>query len=155
MLHCLNGLKNNGFSVFQLWSLGLSPAQPWPNLSLHSGLGLQFLKVLAPKCPAQPWALSPSPACTTLDVDNATKCCFEAIGSLHDLFVCPLTHEEKEVEKWQMDDHLGFQGLWREGCVVYDGTIVVLYQGPGMSGDSYYTWKMNYGLNCQVCLLKL
>ena len=46
------------------------------------------------------------------DVKNATRRCFDAIESLHDLFVCPLIAEEKEVEKQWMDQHLGFQGLW-------------------------------------------
>lgn len=85
------------------------------------------------------------------DVKNATHRCFTAIESLHDLFVRPLTREEKEVEKQWMDSHLGFQGLWREGWVMYDGTIVVSYQRPGMDGNAYYTRKGNYGLNAQVC----
>ena len=42
------------------------------------------------------------------DVKNATCRCFDAIESLHDLFVCPLTAKEKEVEKQWMDQHLGF-----------------------------------------------
>jgi len=33
---------------------------------------------------------------------------------------------------------------------MYDGTIVVLYQHPGLNGDAYYTHKANYGLNVQV-----
>ena len=83
------------------------------------------------------------------DVKNATRWCFDAIESLHDLFVLPLTAEEKEVENQWMDQHLGFQGLWREGWVMYDGTIVVLYAKPGLNG-AYYTRKGNYGLNAQV-----
>ena len=84
------------------------------------------------------------------DVENATNRCFEAIESLHDIFIRPLTREEKEVEKRWMDEHLGFRGLWREGWVMYDGTIVVIYQRPGMDGNAYYTRKGNYGLNAQV-----
>jgi hypothetical protein len=76
--------------------------------------------------------------------------CFEAIKSLHDLFVQPLTVEEKEKEKVWMDEHLGFKGLWCEGWIMYDGTIVVLHEKPGMHGDAYYTQKANYGLNVQV-----
>ena len=49
-----------------------------------------------------------------------------------------------------MDQHLGFQGLWCEGWVMYDGTIVVLYAKLGLNGDAYYTRKGNYGLNAQV-----
>jgi hypothetical protein len=64
-----------------------------------------------------------------------------------------LTQEEKEIEKWWMDEHLGFQGLWREGWVIYDGTIIVLYAKPGLNGDAYYTRKGNYGLNALVNLL--
>ncbi|KAF8234098.1 hypothetical protein L208DRAFT_1551481 [Tricholoma matsutake] len=41
---------------------------------------------------------------------------------------------EKEVEKEWMDNHLGFQGSWRDGWVMYDGTIVVLYCKPGKNG---------------------
>ncbi|KJA18464.1 hypothetical protein HYPSUDRAFT_122605, partial [Hypholoma sublateritium FD-334 SS-4] len=60
------------------------------------------------------------------------------------------SEEEKEVEKAYMDNHLGFKGLWREGWVMYDGTIVVLFRKPGQNGDAYYTRKSNYGLNLQV-----
>ncbi|KDR82166.1 hypothetical protein GALMADRAFT_60335 [Galerina marginata CBS 339.88] len=56
----------------------------------------------------------------------------------------------KEVEKKWMDEHLGFRGKWREGWLMYDGTIVVLYKKPGLNGDAYYTRKGNYGLNAQV-----
>ena len=82
---------------------------------------------------------------------NATARCFEAIEVLHDVFVRPLTSDEKEVEKRWVDQHLGFLGSWRDGWVVYDGTIVVLYSRPGLNGDAYFTRKSNYGLNLQVC----
>jgi len=84
------------------------------------------------------------------DIKNAACWCFNAIESLHDLFVWPLTAEEKEVEKQCMNQHLGFQGLWQEGWVMYDGTIVVLYVKPGLNGNAYYTQKGNYDLNAQV-----
>lgn len=87
------------------------------------------------------------------DVKNATSRCLQAIESLHDIFVRPLTREEKEEEKRWMYEHLGFEGLWRDGWVMYDGTIVVLYAIPGMDGNSYYTRKANYGLNVQVSQL--
>ncbi|KAJ8582016.1 hypothetical protein M405DRAFT_687472, partial [Rhizopogon salebrosus TDB-379] len=58
--------------------------------------------------------------------------------------------EEKEREKCWMDDHLGFSGTWREGWVMYDGTIVVLYAKPALNGDAYFTRKSNYGLNVQI-----
>lgn len=84
------------------------------------------------------------------DIENCTARCFTAIESLHDLFVRPLTSAEKEVEKQWIDQHLGFKGLWREGWVMYDGTIIVLFEKPGYEGDAYYTRKGNYGLNAQV-----
>ncbi|KAG5635170.1 hypothetical protein H0H81_012170 [Sphagnurus paluster] len=83
-------------------------------------------------------------------VELFTNRCFTAIESLHDMFVRPLTPEEKEKEKRWMDEHVGFKGLWREGWTMYDGTIVVLYSQPGLDGDAYYTRKGNYGLNLQV-----
>ena len=58
--------------------------------------------------------------------------------------------EEKEAEKRWMDEHMGFVGEWRDGFVMYDGTIVVLFSRPGKDGDAYYTRKSNYGLNVQV-----
>lgn len=76
--------------------------------------------------------------------------CITAIESLHDIFVWPVTPEEKEVEKEWIDKHMGFRGLWHEGWIMYDGTIVVLYAQPGMEGDAYYTCKCNYGMNLQV-----
>ncbi|EJF59388.1 hypothetical protein DICSQDRAFT_65172 [Dichomitus squalens LYAD-421 SS1] len=56
----------------------------------------------------------------------------------------------KEQEKKWIDQQVGFRGLWREGWVMYDGTIIVLYARPGLDGDAYYTRKCNYGLNLQV-----
>ena len=49
-----------------------------------------------------------------------------------------------------MDNYLDFQGSQRDGWVMYDGTIVVLYWKSGKNGDAYYTWKAKYGLNVQV-----
>jgi len=83
-------------------------------------------------------------------IENFTEHCFTAIEGLHDTFVRQLTPQEKEVEKRWMDEHLGFVGTWREGWIMYDGTIVVLYKRPGLDGDAYYTLKANYGLNAQV-----
>ena len=91
--------------------------------------------------------------CSEGSVEAYTDCCFQAIMSLHDMFVRPLTPEEKEQEKEWVDQHLGFKGLWRKGWVMYDGMVVVLYAWPGLDGDAYYTRKCNYRLNLQVCLL--
>ncbi len=79
--------------------------------------------------------------------------CFQAIEALHDVFVRPLTDEEKEAEKQWIDEHMGFVGEWRDGFVMYDRTIVVLFSRPGKDGDAYYTRKSNYGLNVQVRFL--
>ena len=83
-------------------------------------------------------------------VINYTDWCFTAIESLHDLFVHCLTPAEKEIEKRWMDENIGFRGKWRDGWLMYDGTIVVLFQKPGLNGNAYYTRKGNYGLNVQV-----
>jgi hypothetical protein len=88
--------------------------------------------------------------CSEGSVEIYTTRCFTAIESLHNLFVRRLTLAEKEVEKNWMDEHLGFRGKWRDGWVMYDGTIVVLYKKPALNGDAYYTRKGNYGLNAQV-----
>ncbi|ESK91314.1 hypothetical protein Moror_2828 [Moniliophthora roreri MCA 2997] len=61
-----------------------------------------------------------------------------------------ISEEEKELEKKWMEDHLGFGGLWWEGYLMYDGTIVVLYAQPGLNGSGYYTRKANYRLNIQI-----
>jgi len=84
-------------------------------------------------------------------VEKFTQRCFTVLESLHDDVVRPLTQEEKEVEKQWIDAHIGFRGLWREGWVMYDGTIVVLHERPGFNGDAYFTRKSNYGLNAQAC----
>ena len=83
-------------------------------------------------------------------VELFTQRCFQAIESLHGHFVRQLTVAEKEVEKQWIDDKVGFQGLWREGWAMYDGTIIPLHAKPGYNGDAYYTRKSNYGLNVQV-----
>ncbi len=83
-------------------------------------------------------------------VELYTDRCFTAILSLHAVFVRPLTPEEKEVEKEWVDAQVGFKGLWREGWIMYDGTIVVVFARPGHQGDAYYTRKSNYGFNVQV-----
>ncbi|KAI0041849.1 hypothetical protein FA95DRAFT_1584608 [Auriscalpium vulgare] len=74
-------------------------------------------------------------------VVNFTTRCFTAIESMQ-------TYLEK---RW-MDEHLGFTGgHWRDGWVMYDGTIIVLYARPDLNGDVYYTRKANYGFNLQMC----
>ena len=88
--------------------------------------------------------------CSEGSLDNYTDQCFTTIEALHHLFVCHLTPAEKEVEKRWIDENLGFRGTWEDGWLIYDGTIVVLFQKPGLNGDAYYTWKGNYGLNVQV-----
>jgi hypothetical protein len=88
--------------------------------------------------------------CSEGSVELWADRCLEAIDSLHNTFVRPLTAEEKEAEKVFIDMHMGFKGFWREGWLMYDGTIVVLFARPGMEGDAYYTRKCNYGLNLQV-----
>ena len=88
-------------------------------------------------------------------VEEFMQRCFTVIESLHHIFVHQLTAKEKEREKAWIDHHLGFRGTWRDGWVMYDGTIVVLYARPGLDGDAYYTHKSNYGLNLQVPLLCL
>ncbi|TFY60403.1 hypothetical protein EVJ58_g5168 [Rhodofomes roseus] len=89
--------------------------------------------------------------CSEGAVELYTDRCQEAIMSLHEMFVRPLTDEEKEVEKAWIEKHLGLTGSsWWEGWIMYDGTIIVLYARPGLDGDAYYTRKCNYGLNAQV-----
>ena len=83
-------------------------------------------------------------------VELFTHRCFQAIESLHGNFVRRPTAAEKEMEKQWIDGKVGFQGLWREGWVMYDGTIIPLHAKPGYNGDAYYTRKSNYGLNVQV-----
>ncbi|KZP09658.1 hypothetical protein FIBSPDRAFT_914037 [Athelia psychrophila] len=59
-------------------------------------------------------------------VENFTSRCFDAIESLHDIFVRRLTPEEKETEKSWLDQQLGFAGsTWRDGWIMYDRTIVI------------------------------
>ncbi|KAG2335476.1 hypothetical protein BDR05DRAFT_898434 [Suillus weaverae] len=74
-------------------------------------------------------------------------------GSLEDIARhAGISEGGKEIEKLWIDHELGFRGTWREGWVMYDGTIVVLYTKPGLNGDAYFTRKSNYGLNLQVSL---
>ncbi|KAF7292661.1 DDE Tnp4 domain-containing protein [Mycena indigotica] len=79
-----------------------------------------------------------------------TNRCFDAIERLHPIFVRPLTRDEKEIEKSWIDRHLGFHGSWREGYIMYDGTIVPLSEKPTLNGQAYFTRKSNYGLNVQI-----
>ena len=88
--------------------------------------------------------------CAEGSVEHFTYRCITAIESLHDLFVQPLTPEEKEAEKAWVDTTMGFKGLWHEGWLMYDGTIVVLFARPAFEGNAYFTHKSNYGLNLQV-----
>lgn len=88
--------------------------------------------------------------CGEGSVKNYTNCYFTAIEALHDLFIWKLTQEEKEIEKGWVDENLVFRGLWWEGYLMYNGTIVVLFQKPGLNGDAYHMQKGNYGLNVQV-----
>ena len=88
--------------------------------------------------------------CSEGSVENYTSRCFDAIEELQEFFIRNLTPEEKKQEKKWINEQLGFKGAWREGWIMYDGTIVMLHQRPGLNGDAYYTRKANYGLNVQV-----
>ena len=90
--------------------------------------------------------------CSAGLVENFTQQCFNAIESLHDIFVQKLTPEEKEIEKWWIEKEMGFSGLWQEGYLMYDGMIVIIYKKPGLDGDAYFTRKSTYGLNAQVLI---
>src|SRR5258705_9030145 len=52
--------------------------------------------------------LARTAGCSEGAVELYTDCCFQAIESLHDIFVCPLTPEEKGKEKEWMDEQLAF-----------------------------------------------
>lgn len=82
-------------------------------------------------------------------VETFTNRCHTALFSHHGTFIRPLTEAEKEIEKKWIEEHIGCAG-WRDGWIMYDGTIIVLFQKPGLNGDAYYTRKCNYGLNAQV-----
>jgi hypothetical protein len=84
-------------------------------------------------------------------VEVFTARCFTALMSHHDEYVRELSEHEKEAEKTWIEEHVGCPG-WREGWLMYDGTIIPLYQKPALDGDAYFTRKGNYGLNAQVCL---
>ena len=88
--------------------------------------------------------------CSEGAVELYSQWCFCAIDAVHNAFVCLPTAAEKEWEKCWIDEHLGFKGTWREGWVMYDGTIVPLYAKPAVNGEAYFTCKSNYGLNLQV-----
>ena len=77
--------------------------------------------------------------CGEGSVINYTDQCFTAIESLHDLFVHCLTPAEKEIKRDGWMKTLDSEESGR----MYDGTIVVLFQKPGLNGDAYYTWKGN------------
>ncbi|KAF7297512.1 DDE Tnp4 domain-containing protein [Mycena indigotica] len=79
-----------------------------------------------------------------------TSRCFDAIERLHPLFVRALSREEKEQEKCWIDRHIGYRSSWREGYLMYDGTIVPLCEKPALNGQAYFTRKSNYGLNVQI-----
>ncbi|KAF7367676.1 DDE Tnp4 domain-containing protein [Mycena sanguinolenta] len=88
--------------------------------------------------------------CSEGSVENYTARCFDAIEEFHSVFVRQLTPEEKEAEKKWMDEHLGFVGLWREGWIMYDGTIVVLYAKPGLNGGCVLHTKGKLWAQCSA-----
>ncbi|KAJ3746989.1 hypothetical protein EV360DRAFT_57131 [Lentinula raphanica] len=76
---------------------------------------------------------------------------FGNAASLEDIArISGCSEGSKEKEKEWIDQQMGFVGLWRDGWVMYDGTIVPLYAAPQWIGEAYYTRKSNYGLNVQV-----
>ncbi|KAJ3775322.1 hypothetical protein FB446DRAFT_778643 [Lentinula raphanica] len=76
---------------------------------------------------------------------------FGNAASLEDIArISGCSEGSKEKEKEWIDQQMGFVGLWRDGWVMYDGTIVPLYAAPQWNGEAYYTRKSNYGLNVQV-----
>lgn len=85
-------------------------------------------------------------------VVNFTARCFTAIESFHDVFVRPLTPEEKEAEKRWIDKEVGFEGHCRDGWMQHDGTLANVYARPGFQGDAYFSRKGTYSLNVQVSI---
>jgi hypothetical protein len=82
-------------------------------------------------------------------VEAYTARCFKAILDHQSTFCCKPTPAEIEMEKAWVEREIGVPE-WQEGWIMYDGTIVVLFCKPGLHGDTYFTRKMNYGLNVQI-----
>ena len=73
--------------------------------------------------------------CSIGSVENFTQWCFNAIKSLHDIFIWRLTPEEKEIEKQWIEKEMGFSGTLQEGYLMYNGTIIVSYKKPGQRAN--------------------
>lgn len=78
-----------------------------------------------------------------------TKRCMTAILCLESQAMRKPTPEEKEMEKEWIEGQVGCPSF-RDGWCTGDGTLVRLYQKPGLNGDAYFSRKMHYDLNVQV-----
>lgn len=62
----------------------------------------------------------------------------------------PNAAEKEDVKVWVEEQ--SFVG-WRDGWVMVDGTLVLLFARPAHFGNSWFDRKSNYSLNVQVCAL--
>ncbi|KIK99114.1 hypothetical protein PAXRUDRAFT_132761, partial [Paxillus rubicundulus Ve08.2h10] len=42
---------------------------------------------------------------------------------------------------------------WRNGIFVVDGSTINLFAKPGLYRETFYDWKLNYSLNCQLMIM--
>ncbi|KIO01706.1 hypothetical protein M404DRAFT_149397 [Pisolithus tinctorius Marx 270] len=86
-------------------------------------------------------------------VVNFTHHVMAALLDQHDKFIfLPHAHSE-EIHQACAFTESWTAHAWRKGTFSADGSTINLYVWLGMFGDSFYDWKSQFSLNCQVGLI--
>ncbi|KAF9218407.1 hypothetical protein BS17DRAFT_798596 [Gyrodon lividus] len=74
-----------------------------------------------------------------------------AILDQHDLFVNIPSEDSKDMEKACRLTKSKTCPAWQNRVFAADGSVIPLFVKPSIYGETFYDWKSQYSLNCQVC----
>ncbi|KAG2338014.1 hypothetical protein BDR05DRAFT_894333, partial [Suillus weaverae] len=83
-------------------------------------------------------------------VTNCTNHVMIALLAKHDKFIFFPTLDSDDAGRSQkfVQDHTCPE--WRNGILAADGSLINLCDKPGLYGETFYSRKSQYSLNCQV-----
>ncbi|KAF9223943.1 hypothetical protein BS17DRAFT_678473, partial [Gyrodon lividus] len=83
-------------------------------------------------------------------VINCTNHVMVAILDQHDDFMIFPSFDLQDMENARSYVEAQVCPEWRNGTLAADGSAFCLYAKPGLHGETFFDWKSNYSLNCQV-----
>jgi len=84
-------------------------------------------------------------------VINCTHRVMVTVLDQHNQFLNVPGEESEDAEMARQWVEEGSCPGWRNGIFVADGSMINLFEKPGVYGETFYDRKSHYSLNCQVC----